>query len=731
MLDPVQKLALDDYADLYLTAGGIIAPRETSKARALVERGCKATYAELFGQSFVDALDSAETDDKHHSEALEWHWAARMGLIACELEINNLKKQLAVGAIGLPAFESRKEEIQKKFYPLFWAYFAIWSRGNMKTTIARYMIIVDAFLSHAHGVSSYALVVGGTVAKVRGTAKSIAALLRSEKIKEYAPEMAVVKKNDAGISQGWTAEFINTEANCVFHFIGLDVGVAGANVENMRPTFIVPDDIDTRKTSPVEAETGFNTFTREVIPTRQWNTLVYFAQNLISRFSTLYRIWKQQVKVLTNRYVTDPVPAVRDAKFETMTVGGIVKDVIVSGQVTWRGWNLREIQNQIDSMGLAAFRIECQHEVEQSREGLFHKKYDDAVHPISYSQFAAVYGSPDAWKDFYKVPFSDWARTKTKYHANVAGYLAVSSQNTKYPGFTFCVPLSFAADTQPEDVAERLLSVLTPFAYGNKRWRDLIDDAWKRANSAEHFETQTERLQYVLSYYADLIPHYSRKILEAYRVGTGANSHSEDKVRTMLNAGFGFSFVPSNPGKTDALEDIDAAMRVDYKLPHVFDDTKTGYTRWYVLCRDDYTKPPQIINGFAVYPPAPYPDEVAADDLHDEDLFRFQMLNRRFADSKLTELGEKIDEPLKLHDDFGQALQMVYLKNLLTNIELTYEEKIQEHLAPEMRDSSLKDAPDSFEKDAILSRKRLEIERLEKEFNQPVRHPAARRFGRR
>lgn len=35
---------------------------------------------------------------------------------------------------------------------------------------------------------------------------------------------------------------------------------------------------------------------------------------------------------------------------------------------------------------------------------------------------------------------------------------------------------------------------------------------------------------------------------------------------------------------------------------------------------------------------------------------------RRFADPKLTELGERVDELLKLHDD-GQAFQMVYFKN--------------------------------------------------------------------
>ena len=64
----------------------------------------------------------------------------------------------------------------------------------------------------------YALVVGGTKNKVRGTAKSIATLLQSAKVKEYVPLLSVVKKNDVGTAQGWTADFINTAADYVFPF---------------------------------------------------------------------------------------------------------------------------------------------------------------------------------------------------------------------------------------------------------------------------------------------------------------------------------------------------------------------------------------------------------------------------------------------------------------------------------------------------------------------------------
>jgi len=403
----------------------------------------------------------------------------------------------------------------------------------------------------------------------------------------------------------------------------------------------------------------------------------------------MYRIYKNQLKVLTNRRPSKPIPAIEGLEIEYRTIGGISKPFIVNGAATWKqGMPIEACEEELQRIGEVAFLVECQHEVERDKEGLVHKKYDDSVHPVSYSQFAAVYGSRDAWKEWYKVPFSDWARTKTKFHANVAGYIAISSANTKHGGFTFCVPLSFEKDTDPTDVAVRLLDTLTPYidSKSNTTWKELINDVWRRVNAHDYFDSVSERLEYVKSYSARIIPQHSRKVLNRFNVKTGANSHSEDTVRNLFNIGFGFSFVASNPGNNDALEDIDEVMRVDYELPHIFDHEQKGYTRWYVLCKDDTTQKPKTINGIAVYPPAPYPEALSPDELHDDDLFRYQMCNRRFAPPKLTELGERIDTLEKLNDDFGQALQMVYFKKLLGQIKLTMEEKIAaevEHIMPQ------------------------------------------------
>ncbi len=154
--------------------------------------------------------------------------------------------------------------------------------------------------------------------------------------------------------------------------------------------------------------------------------------------------------------------------------------------------------------------LHCQHEVEQSEQGIIVHTYDDDVHVVSESQIASRYGSADAWLEWYKTPFNDWARTKTAFHANVAGFATVSSQNTRLPGLAFYIPLSFAANAVPEDVATRLLSLLTPFAYGTTTWQQLVQQGLGRKNADRHFTTWQSRLEYARAFIKNTVKQYSR-----------------------------------------------------------------------------------------------------------------------------------------------------------------------------------------------------------------------------
>lgn len=554
------------------------------------------------------------------------------------------------------------------------------------TTIVRRVIVADACISHTAGVGSYALIVSGTKAKVRGTANSINALLtrpmpaRGSEVWRYYPKLAEVKRSKFGHSQGWTTDFINTAGGAVFQFVGLDEGMAGANEEGLRPTLIAPDDIDNRKDSPVIAERNFQTLTTEILPMRQSNTLVFWAQNLISRFSSMYRVWKQQVKVLTNRVVTDPIPAVRDLVTRVETVGGIVKDIFISGRITWRGWNAQRVQEEIDTYGLPAFLRECQHDVDQSREGLVLQNWDDSVHVISISQFAAMFGTRELPRYWSKYVFNDWARTKTKYHANVAGIVTVSPQNTPLPGCVFVFhPMSFPAGSMPEDVALRLLKVISPVAKTSQRefeipqlrtWEEVIRSALDRGN-LERFVTDTARLieqrRVLLS---DVIPKHVEPVIRTQNYQVFRCSHERTDVQKVYRTVFGLPFQGINPGADGGTDTLNLLQRVDYDLPHPIVPNKMGYTRFFLVTPDS----DRVCGG--AYEPVAYRESLSPDDLVDDDLFRFQMRNWRLRDPYLTSKGEVEGEILKMNDDFGNGLMMLFYDGCVQAVPLNEEEKV-------------------------------------------------------
>ena len=662
-----ETIELTDITVAWATGTGIekvIAKQtaDTSPLRRLIGRGPEAFYREIFGNKFWDCLDSAETDDRHHTEAIHWHWDSRMNLL--------LGKQ-----------------------PEYYAYFPIFARGNLKSSLAEIFVATDALLSVAYGQPGFCLYLGREKHRVKENIANIETILSRPKIRQYAPALSECAKNEETNSKRqWTGSFLHTAANYVIKGGTVESSQAGSRIAHLtesgaderrdtRPTCFILDDIDSREDSPVIAETRFKLLTTEILPMRQDNSLTFFAQNLISRYSTMYRIQQGGARVLTNRKPTVPIPAVRDPVFETRTVNGIVKDVIVSGRPTWRVWTLERVQNEIDTMGLPAFNRECQHLVEDDREGRILSNYDDAIHTISESEFAWKYGARDAWLTWPKRAGNDWAATKTDKHANVAGWLTRAPQNTALPNVEFFFPLSFAADTSPEDVAERLLSQLSEHAYGETTWRELRLATIRRADATAHTATDAERIAYERGAVAQVIPKYTRDLLRRCRVQQGAISHERKTIREMYSAVYGLPFRAVNPGKFGAIETINGQLRVDYDQPHAFRELRNGYTAWYLVAPDDKSAEPErrtTVHGdeIDVYPPIPYPTEYRTDDMHDAQLCRFQMRSCRYSAPKLTATGEAIGNPLKLYDDFFNLYQMLYSTGGIGDTPLTHEEQL-------------------------------------------------------
>lgn len=691
---PEKEVSEDDAAKL----------KAQSKLQELIENGWREFYDEIFPEDVEKyGRKFSENLAPHHAESLEWHWESRLALIKGEK-------------------------------PEYWAYFPIWSRGHMKSTLARRVVIVDALLSFAFDKPAYILYVSRNKTMVEKHSSSIETMLGFDKVREYCPQLSQVKKNTQGHDKGWQATFLNTKANVVFHFGSLEEGLAGGNVDDVRPTLILPDDIDGRENSPYKGEVRLEKLTTEVLPMRQSNTLTFWAQNLINRYSAMYQIQSNKAQVLTNRKPTQPIPACYNPVYDKKTVKGIVKWFVKSCDPTWEYFDLDRINEEIETIGLPAFKRECLHEVEQSREGLLAFNFDDNVHPISESEFAAIYGSKTAWKGFNKWSLNDYALTKTEKHANVAGYLCVSNQNSKLPGHQFLIPFSFPDSSSGRDVAERLLSELQPFAYDNVTWTELRKATISRSGIEKHARTDSEAQNLELAAIANVIPTYSRPVLKKFRVVSGVMSHSEDRKRKIYNRGYGFNFAASNPGMLEGIEDYNNDLEVDYDLDNPFRPGAKGYTRWHVICPDKTEEEdgtaiePVIINGIAVYPPKEFPKAVQPHELHDSDLFRYQMKNWRMRIPKSTEAGEQVDMPLKENDDYGQMLQMFYIKNLLRNIPLNESEQIERDLPESLKQITIENIEDVRVQDLTLQARLKKITEMKQENNRPVRPAGLHRF---
>jgi len=611
------------------------------KLRELIAKGWRETYNALF-TNFTAGLG------EHHIDAIEWHWESRIAFLKGE-------------------------------HPQYLAYFPIWFRGGAKSFVAERLVIVDGILSFAYQKPSYALYVCKNKEKVQEHISNIETLLSSPQIRELCPKISnPSRKEITGQQKKWTASFLKSEANVSIQGGTLDSGLAGSRVEDTRPTFLIFDDIDGREDSPVIAEARFRQLTTEILPMRQKDTLVFFPQNLISRYSCMYRIHKGQMRVLTNRKPTQPVPAVRNLVTEQRTIDGIVRDIFISGEPTWHIWDRQRVQDEIDTEGLESFLREAQHEVEGSKEGRIFYNFEDDVHVISESEFASVYGSLDAWLRWRKRCVNDWARTKTDKHANIAMWFTVSSEGTKVPGVKFLMyPMSFPADSAPEDVAERLLTCLSPYAKDKMTWSEVRTATLRRANADMFTKTVLERINYEHSALQKVMPDLVKPLLRQCNVSQGVMSHERDDVRKIYTSVYGLPMKGINPRKHGGIELINREMRVDREMPHPFRPDQMGFTRWFMVAPDDTTQEPRYVDGKPVYPPLPYPVSLHTKDLEDSDLARFQYNNYRYRPPTLTVTGEEIDNPEKMFDDFPNGNQMDAMAGDLTGSSLTDEQKLE------------------------------------------------------
>lgn len=509
--------------------------------------------------------------------------------------------------------------------------------------------------------------------------ENIEGLLTSEEVKQYYPEHSRPKKSAiTGANRAWSQKKLATEGGAIIWAIGLNVGVRGIRRGKDRVRGFVLDDVDDYNDSPQVSLNKANQLGSSILPTSDIDFFVIGAQNLITEHSVFNRIYTKADMMLAHRVVAGPVPAFDN--LVTKFIDG--RDMIVSGESRWPERLTAEVgQRFIDTFGLIRFLAEFQHDFASNKQGLCFDNYDDAVHVITKTEFASMFGTREIPRRWWKYQFHDHARTKTAYHANVTGTVAVSSQNEKLPGFFFLFNLmSFPAQTEADDLAIRLLKGIAPSVLihnQHRAWDELVESSMKRTNLEAFQSDVTKLIRMRRATLSKVIPPIVGPLLASYNYKTFRMSHEQiNAAGKVYKEAFGLPFLPCNPGSDGGIELFNHYLKVDYSAAHPFGanvnrPSGAGFTRVFIVVEDGDLA---------------YTTDVAPERLHDAMLARYQFNHWRYAVPVLNASGEKEVGPQKMNDDFGNGLMMLFHDNCPQAAPLNKDETIHEYLPPQLKD---------------------------------------------
>ncbi len=495
-------------------------------------------------------------------------------LIAEETEAFRLKRQIDsrdasaierdwqtwLRAVGPRTFTGSFAPFHAEFWGWFWrllekrragqsisdeeqAFLAVWARGMGKSANVEWAAIAEGALIG----KGYVLYVSGTQALADGHVQSIRERLESDEISRYYPHLGQPKVGKHGNQYGWRQDFLITASGWAIRPLGLDVGVRGGRVGDLRPSLIVFDDVDDHSDSPLVVQNKLETIARSIIPAGTRETVYLGAQNLIQRNGVFSQIVARKTSVLSRRIVSGPFPAFDGLQVEQRQTADGLRNVITAGSPTWADFDLAACQKFLDDSGLEAFLAEYQHDFSASEQGRVIPEYDEAQHVISWSQFESVFELrriPQHWlcECGHDVGF-------TSGHLSAWTFIATSAQNSALPGLRF-------------------------------RYRGVTFNG-------VGVDEQAEAIQ--------------RMILPGEQVEDWRMSHEALSERKTYREKYDLPFVACNSAKTAGISQWRHYLRADRTKPHPFHEDeklpdglyRLGFPGWFDIVDDDQLVQPR------------------------------------------------------------------------------------------------------------------------------------------
>lgn len=241
----------------------------------------------------------------------------------------------------------------------FRSFAEFWPRGGGKSTTLELAI---AFLGF-NLKRKYVLYVSGTQDQADKHVQAISTFLASCGIERSL--------NQYGHSKGWRRNQLRSSNGFNVESLGLDVAVRGIKLDEVRPDFIMFDDVDNHTDTPRTITKKIDAITQSIIPAGSVDCGFGFMQNLIHEESIASKLLEGTADFLLDADVSMPVVAIENLEYRRAeTTGGRKVYMIVGGEPTWEGQTILDCERKINNSGLAAFLRESQHEV-RSTAGYF------------------------------------------------------------------------------------------------------------------------------------------------------------------------------------------------------------------------------------------------------------------------------------------------------------------------------------------------------------------------
>lgn len=528
----------------------------------------------------------------------------------------------------------------------------IWGRGLGKSTTLEFTAVSEgALIEEAFGIY-----LSSTQDKANEHVAAVRDAIEASQVARFYPGLANPRVGKFGNQRGWRQEAVYTKNRFAIVAAGLDKGVRGLKDISQRPTIFFIDDVDEREDTPLIVEKKYKTIVNDVLPMAELSSprpLFVFAQNLIHRGSVMAKTLRREIPLLGYREEFGPVNTFQD---DLLIEKRGDRKVILAGTPNWDRISIPEAQIALDVMGEDGFRSEFQNEMLVSKEERVLSEYDEVLHVITWSMFAAKFGSAKIPAHWRIHAGHDWGTTGPQAHPAVFSLVAVAAEDSPMPGdaFLFWARTSDAAETEHQ-IARRLIQELPMLSWhpgAIKAAKFLAEsDQQFRVDGRPLSETEMWRLRVDAG---RALPFASARI-----------SHEENKgAAETYRVKWGIPFQICDPAKKAGLSQIQHYLEPDRTKGHPFKPGVMGRPTFYFVVSDD-----QLLE--------------ARDD---------RGLRRHREEALTLRWDPNIagrDVPMKRGDDAVDSLKMIFQGFPLRATQLTTDQRIQDQLPEGWKDHQI------------------------------------------